>query len=97
MSGLHANQVLQQTFHRRPTEDEIFDASFLFTRSTDVWADSALGKKQRRRVKGTAKSEGDVFVEMATRNDHDKQRGQSGESKTAGDEVVLTAWICEKR
>ncbi len=92
MSGLQARQVFQETFHRRPMEEEAFDASFVFARATDVWADSALEKSAR--AKAMTNGQGDAFVEMAMRNDHDMRRD---ETTTTGDEVVLTAWICKKR
>ncbi len=73
-------------------EEEAFDASFVFARATDVWADSALEKSAR--AKAMTNGQGDAFVEMAMRNDHDMRRD---ETTTTGDEVVLTAWICKKR
>jgi hypothetical protein len=101
MTGLRVKQVFDKTMHlgRGRRGDEPFDAEFVLMNGVEAWAKSAMGR--RTRVKGS--EEVDLFANKARQGCVERRRvdAAAGDSiddaDTSEDDVVVMAWICEKR
>ncbi len=101
ISGLSSKQVLNHRMRRRAAV--VPDADFVITSGVDVWIESALGwpaKRSGADMGAYGRSLASAAVGLTSDDSGDEITERDAEleqRRDASDDIILMAWICEKR